>query len=171
MRKDCGKIAGTVRGLSFKVVTLRRCCGNSAERLRKHCEHNAEHGRSRCGCYVGVYSWATIERVTPRGTVPGPSKNYPSTTSLVPKPSCTWTRLDCKLTWASSHIAWFIRYNLQVNPNHATHKFAGRKHIILITEQSQQCTSDHNKALWLNRFIKVRTGVHEMAVIGLFQTW
>ena len=55
VRKDCGKTAGTVRGLSFKAVTLRRCCGNSAERLRKHCGHNAEHGQSRCGRDVGVH--------------------------------------------------------------------------------------------------------------------
>ena len=61
-REWCGKTAGTVRGLSFKAVTLRRCCGNSAERLRKHCGHNVEHGRSRCGRDVGVHSWATINR-------------------------------------------------------------------------------------------------------------
>ena len=65
--EGCGKTVGTVRGLSFKVVTLRRCCGNSAGRLRKHRGHNAEHGRSRCGRYVGVHSWATIvPRLIPR---------------------------------------------------------------------------------------------------------
>ena len=49
VRKDCGKTTETVRGLSFKAVTLRRCCGNSAERLRKHCGKTAETLRKDCG--------------------------------------------------------------------------------------------------------------------------
>ena len=32
------------------------------EIVRKHCGHNAECGRSRCGRYIEVHSWATIPR-------------------------------------------------------------------------------------------------------------
>ena len=82
MRKDCGKTTGTVGELSLKVVTLWRCCGNGAERQRKHCRHDPEHGQSRCLCYVGVHSWAAIgigslpDYFSARRKVPGHETTY-----------------------------------------------------------------------------------------------